>query len=296
MISLNHRDARAGEKGSSGGGGASNLALRIASAAILGPLVVVVAYLGGWPFLILCAVAACGILWEWTRLVARAAEPRILAVGFFALLAAMILTGLNRPEAAIVLTVVGALSAGVVAKLAADRVPAGSVWVVGGVLYAAASFFGPAFLRRDPDLGLSAVLFLAATVWATDIFAYFVGKAVGGPLLWPRVSPHKTWAGAIGGLCGGVAAGTSVAYASGIGRLAAVALVACTLSIIAQGGDLFESAVKRRFGAKDASHLIPGHGGLMDRLDGFLVAALVALLIGLCRGGLSAPAQGLLAW
>ena len=118
----------------------------------------------------------------------------------------------------------------------------------------------------------------------------------GGPLLWPRVSPNKTWAGAVGGVVGGVAAGTSVAYASGVDKLVAVGIVALLLSVLTQAGDLFESAVKRRFGAKDAGSLIPGHGGLMDRLDGFLVAALVALLIGILRQGPDAPAQGLLVW
>ena len=123
-----------------------------------------------------------------------------------------------------------------------------------------------------------------------------VGRAIGGPLLWPRVSPNKTWSGAIGGLLGGVAAGVAVAYASGIGKLAVAGVMALVLSVLAQAGDLFESAVKRRFGAKDASHLIPGHGGVMDRLDGFLVAAFAALLIGMLRQGLAAPGRGLLVW
>ena len=151
-------------------------------------------------------------------------------------------------------------------------------------------------IRRDAAWGFVAVLFVALTVWATDIFAYAVGRAIGGPLLWPRVSPNKTWAGAVGGVVGGVAAGTSVAYASGVDKLVAVGIVALLLSVLTQAGDLFESAVKRRFGAKDAGSLIPGHGGLMDRLDGFLVAALVALLIGILRQGPDAPAQGLLIW
>ena len=146
------------------------------------------------------------------------------------------------------------------------------------------------------DWGLTALFFLFANVWITDIFAYFCGRAIGGPLLWPRVSPKKTWSGAIGGLVGGVAASVAVAYASGIGRLGIVGVMALVLSVLAQAGDLFESAVKRRFGAKDASHLIPGHGGLMDRLDGFLVAALAALLIGMIRQGTAAPARGLLLW
>ena len=152
---------------------------------------------------------------------------------------------------------------------------------------------------RCPKEGLTAILFLFVTVWITDIFAYFVGRAVGGPLLWPRVSPNKTWAGAVGGLAGGVAAGIMVAYASGLGRLAIVAIIASLLaSIFAQGGDLF--VIRGQNGssaAKDASGLIPGHGGVMDQyLDGLLVAALVAVLIGVLRHGMAAPAQGLLVW
>ena len=169
-------------------------------------------------------------------------------------------------------------------------------WAAGGVVYAGALLLAPALLRGDPDWGLTALLFLFAIVWTTDIFAYFCGRAIGGPLLWPSVSPKKTWSGAVGGLVGGVAAGVAVAYASGIGRLGIVGVMALVLSVLAQAGDLFESAVKRRFGAKDASHLIPGHGGLMDRLDGFLVAALAALLIGMIRQGTAAPARGLLVW
>jgi phosphatidate cytidylyltransferase len=151
-------------------------------------------------------------------------------------------------------------------------------------------------LRRDPEWGLTALLFLFAIVWITDIFAFYCGRAMGGPLLWPGVSPKKTWSGAFGGLAGGVVAGVAVAYASGIGKLGIVGVMAFVLSVLAQAGDLFESAVKRRFGAKDSSHLIPGHGGLMDRLDGFLVAAFAALLIGILRQGMAAPARGLLVW
>ena len=112
----------------------------------------------------------------------------------------------------------------------------------------------------------------------------------------PIVSPNKTWSGALGGLAGGVAAGTLVAYASGVTRPGVAGILALVLSIVAQCGDLFESAVKRRFGAKDAGGLIPGHGGVMDRLDGLLVAALAAVLIGIVHQGMAAPARGLLAW
>jgi phosphatidate cytidylyltransferase len=164
------------------------------------------------------------------------------------------------------------------------------------VIYAAAACFGPVLLRRDAELGFIALLFLFAVVWATDIAAYFTGRVLGGPFLWPRVSPKKTWSGALGGIAGAIAAGVAVAYAGGIGNLVAIGALALLLSVLSQAGDLFESAVKRRFAAKEASGLIPGHGGVMDRLDGFMVAAFVAATIGILRQGLDAPAHGLLLW
>jgi phosphatidate cytidylyltransferase len=294
----NHRASGETGKFTSKLGSANNLVLRVVSAAVLGPLVLVLAYCGGWLFFLLCAAAAAGILWEWTRLVADSADPRILIPGFAALLFALVLTGVDEPGAAAAMIFIGAaLAAGVMAAWP-RRFPARNplLWGACGIVYGGIAFLGPALLRRDAAWGFVAVLFVAATVWATDIFAYAVGRVVGGPLLWPRISPNKTWAGAIGGVLGGVAAGTSVAYASGVDKLVAVGVVALLLSVLTQTGDLFESAVKRRFGAKDAGSLIPGHGGLMDRLDGFLVAAIVALLIGILRQGPDAPAQGLLVW
>lgn len=281
-----------------GGPRASNLALRVASAAVLAPVTLAITYVGGWIFYVLCAIAAGGILWEWVSLASHRADPRVLAPGWFALLAALLLIGLGLPAGSMGAVAIGAVVAGSV--VAAWPRPtdeaAAAIWAAGGVIYAGALLIAASMLRSDPQCGLLALLFLFANVWATDIFAFFCGRAIGGPLLWPRVSPKKTWAGAVGGLAGGVAASVAVAYASGIGKLGIVGVMACVLSVLAQAGDLFESAVKRRFGAKDASHLIPGHGGLMDRLDGFLVAAVAALLIGMIHQGMAAPARGLLVW
>ena len=272
---------------------------RLASALVLAPVTIALAYLGGWPFVCAFTIAALAILWEWTALVFRAAELRILAPGIAALLLASVLAGAGRPAAAIGIIVLGAFLAGAaVAVWPPRRHRAGALpaWAAGGVIYAGVALLGPALLRGSLQPGFAALLYLFAIVWATDILAYLSGRAVGGPLLWPAVSPKKTWAGAIGGLVGGVAAGTAVAYAS-IGTAPLVAgFLAMILSITAQGGDLLESAVKRRFGVKDASHLIPGHGGVMDRLDGFLVAAGVALLIGSLHQGMAASARGLLIW
>jgi phosphatidate cytidylyltransferase len=288
-----HSDAGAG-----GQGGWSDLRLRAASASVLAPLALAITYVGGWPFLALCTLAAGCILWEWTALVSRRADPRILSPGWAALLIAAPLIGLSLSYAALGVLLVGAFFGGV-ALLA---IPSGgtklsdAVWGACGIIYAGLSLASPALLRRDPEWGLTALLFLFATVWTTDIFAFFCGRVLGGPALWQRLSPHKTWSGAIGGVVGGVAGGVAVAYASGIAKLGTVGAMALLLSVLAQAGDLFESAVKRNFGAKDAGRLIPGHGGLMDRLDGFLVAALAALIIGILRHGAGSPARGLLVW
>jgi phosphatidate cytidylyltransferase len=278
-------------------GAASNLTLRVMSAVVLVPVALACTYAGGWIFLAVCAVAAGGILWEWTGLVAHSGDPRILAPGLTMLAAGALLVGFGRQETAVAVMAIGAVLAGLATAARPEaQVPPVAGWAVGGVAYAGVALLGPALLRSDPEWGLTALLFLFATVWITDIFAYFLGRAIGGPLLWPRISPKKTWSGALGGLVGGVVAGVGVAYASGVGRLGIVGAMGLLLSVLAQAGDLFESAVKRRFGAKDASHLIPGHGGLMDRLDGFLVAAAAALLIGLVHAGTGAPARGLLVW
>ena len=303
MINRDQRSSGAAGKIAANADAARNLAQRVVSAIVLVPLGLGCAYAGGRLFLSACALAALAILYEWTALVLGRADPRILGPGVIAVLAAAGLVAAGTVMGTI--GAIGAIGAGtVLAGVAAwlRRFPDGRapIWAAGGVIYAGVALLAPALLRGDPVAGLTAILFLFAVVWTTDIFAYFVGRAVGGPLLWMQVSPKKTWAGALGGLVGGVAAGTLVAYASGGAKPAVAGGLAIVLSIVAQGGDLFESAIKRRFGAKDASHLIPGHGGVMDRLDGFLVAALAAIVIGVLRQGLlqglAAPAQGLLIW
>jgi phosphatidate cytidylyltransferase len=169
-------------------------------------------------------------------------------------------------------------------------------WIALGALCAGAMLAAPLVIRADAGLGFVAMIFLFAVVWATDVAAYFAGRLAGGPKLWPAVSPNKTWSGAIAGALAATLAGSAVAAVAGSGHLPAIAALSFLLSIIAQFGDLFESALKRRFGVKDASHAIPGHGGLMDRLDGFLAAAVAAALIGVTRGGIDGAAGGFLLW
>lgn len=297
MIVTNHGDTGAGGSLAPARANARNLRRRIISACVLAPLALGATYLGGWAFTVLCLIAASAVLWEWASLKGHPPDVAVLACGLPMLVFAAVLAGRGEDQPAIAVTMVGAILAAAAPLFPRRPMSAlSSGWGAGGVIYAGIVLLCPVFLRNDPQYGLQALLFLFAIVWATDILAYFVGRAVGGPLLWAQISPNKTWAGAVGGLLGGVAAGIAVAYASGGPRAAVAGVLSLILSIVAQAGDLFESAVKRRFGVKDASNLIPGHGGMMDRLDGFLVAALAAVLIGILRQGLAAPARGLLAW
>ena len=132
-------------------------------------------------------------------------------------------------------------------------------------------------------------------VWVTDIGGYFAGRGIGGPKLWPRVSPKKTWAGAVGGLVFSLVVAAAFALL-GFGKMLPLLLFGAVLSVVSQLGDLFESAVKRRFGVKDSSHLIPGHGGFLDRLDGFVAAIVFAAFIGFMRGGLDGVGRGFMVW
>jgi phosphatidate cytidylyltransferase len=296
-VTIQHRrdpDARGKERG--GPRESENFHRRAASTLVLAPLAIAAAVLGGWIFAAACALTAALVLREWSALVAPAAQSRILAAGLPALLIAAAVAEMAAPGPAVAVLVLGALAATAITFRRARGSDASAWWPAAGIIYAGIVLICPIVLRSEPELGLAALLFLFATVWATDIFAYLVGRALQGPLLWPRLSPNKTWAGAIGGLVGGIAAGAAVAYASAGTSPQVAGVLALTLSIAAQGGDLLESWVKRRFGAKDTSKLIPGHGGVMDRVDGFLIAALAAVLIGALRFGWAAAARGLLVW
>lgn len=266
------------------------LALRICSALVLVPLALGAAYLGGWPFAVLWGLAAMVVLWEWNSLVAGSDQRIVLTTGgaSLALAIALVLTG--HLLAAVIVLAISTL--GVASLAPAKR----RTWIAAGVPYAGALGVAPIVLRSDNGEGFLAVIFLFAVVWTTDIAAYFSGRAIGGPKLMPRVSPNKTWSGAIGGTLAAVVVALALAKVTALTGLFAIAMLAVILSICAQGGDLFESFLKRRFGAKDSGHLIPGHGGLMDRLDGFVTASVVAALIGLLRGGFEAPGRGLLVW
>jgi phosphatidate cytidylyltransferase len=184
-----------------------------------------------------------------------------------------------------------ALGLGAVALLSPER----RQWTATGFVYAAAAQVASILVRFDQTSGFAALMLVLLVVWVTDIGGYFAGRGLGGPKLWPRVSPKKTWAGAIGGFAASlvIAAG---AAALGVGKTGPLLLLGAALSVASQLGDLFESAVKRRFGVKDSSHIIPGHGGLLDRLDGFVAAVVLAAIFGVLRGGVDGVGRGLMVW
>ena len=220
--------------------------MRVASAVVLAPLALAASRIGGWPFVLFWTSRPRSSCWEWTSIVDRRPHARAgVAVVALALPARL----RARPR----LGIAALLAVGAVAVVGA-RARAARPGAAPACSMPACCVLAPVLLRATRDYGFTAMLFLFAVVWATDIVAYFVGRAVGGPKLWPRVSPKKTWSGAIGGVAGAVAAGVAVALCAGVSSIAGCGVVALLLSIVSQAGDLFESAIKRRFGAKDASH------------------------------------------
>ena len=282
------------------GSGRGEMVLRIISSLVLAPLAIFVAWWGGWVLAAFWGTAAILVFWEWSGLVVTGERSGMRAVGVAAIVLAVILVttagyvvgDLHRN---LLLSGFAMLAIGTLAA-AALTPRTQRIWAAGGVPYAGMIGMAPIFLRADAEFGFVALMFLFAIVWGTDILAYFVGRAVGGPKVAPLISPKKTWSGAIGGTVAAMTAAAGIAWTAGLASTGKIVLLAAALSAVAQAGDFFESALKRRFGAKDSGHLIPGHGGLMDRLDGFVTAVVLALMIGICRGGLSEPARGLLVW
>jgi phosphatidate cytidylyltransferase len=265
-----------------------NLLMRVVVAAVLIPLAVAIAHAGGWLWTSLVTAAAIGLFVEWLAVVGLAGAVALAIRGGVALALGGICFAVGRIDAALIVLAIGLVA---IASTAPDR----RGWAAAGFCYAAAAEIASVLLRLDPAKGFAALMFVLVIVWVTDSGGYFAGRGIGGPKLWPRVSPKKTWAGAVGGLAASLAvAGGFAAFE--IGRTVPLLISAAILSVASQLGDLFESAVKRRFGVKDSSHLIPGHGGLMDRLDGFVAAVVLAAVFGFLRGGADGVGRGLMVW
>jgi phosphatidate cytidylyltransferase len=278
------------------GQGSRNLLMRVIAGAVLAPVAIAIAYAGGWPWITLVTLAAIGLYIEWLTIVGAGREMRVVGVGTIALAIAGCCLALGGIDAALLALVLGLAG---IACFSPER----RRWSAAGFGYAAVAQLASVWVRLDPEMGFVTLAFVLLIVWATDIGGYVAGRGIGGPKLWPRVSPKKTWAGAIGGFLASliVAAGFAVFGSNKSDptltlKMAPLLLLAAVLSIASQLGDLFESAVKRRFGVKDSSHVIPGHGGLMDRLDGFVAAVLLAAFFGFLRGGVDGVGRGLMIW
>ena len=267
-----------------------DLGVRASSGLILVLLAITAARAGGISFVVLWVGAALIAQWEWQRLIGGPATTARVLVGGVAVLALAKLARTDLEDAAVVL----AAFAAVQAVLGGQGRRA---WAAAGTVYAGLLVIAVLVLRFSFPFGSRSIVWLFATVWSTDVFAYFGGRLIGGPKLWPRMSPSKTWSGTASGVAAGALIGTFVALRDLPGPTSILAVFTLTLvtAIISQCGDIFESAVKRRFGVKDSGRLIPGHGGVMDRLDGFIAAAIFAFIFGLARD-LPSAALGLFYW
>lgn len=251
---------------------AGDLKVRVLSALVMAPVVLGAVWIGGWVFHALIAFGSVIAVSEWANIVSstRRLPARVMAtvgilVAVMAQIAAGPAAGLGAAAAFAVLTaIVGGGS---------DRILLGF-----GVFYVAVGMAGLMWLRDLPESGLSLFLFVLIAIWATDIGAYAAGRSIGGPKLAPRISPKKTWAGLIGGMVSSALFGWLVALAFGTSRPDIALAVGAAVAVVGQAGDLFESAVKRRYNVKDSGQLIPGHGGILDRIDGLLAAAPVLAL------------------
>ena len=263
--------------------------VRLASAVVLAGIALGAVIASPWSFLALVVVAGGLLAWEWGSLTRGTGFDGTALIEAVCVTAVAILIALGHPDLA--LLILGGTAAtigfGAVSKTRA-------VWALAGLAYIAFPAAALVWLRSDPTLGLTAVLFVLAVAWTTDTASYVGGRLLGGPKLSPRISPKKTWSGFIVGTLTPTLVGCGFAAYLGNTSTLLLALVSIGLALACQLGDLLESAVKRHFGAKDMSQLIPGHGGLFDRIDSLLLASVVAGLIAL--RDLAAPGAGLLIW
>ena len=265
----------------------SNLVMRVLAALVLAPLVIALAYAGGWLWSLLVTLVSIGLFAEWLMVVG-AGSTALTGAGTIVIAMMGLCVAAGALKTAII---VGCVGGAIVTLIARGKF----VWAATGFAYAAAALLASILVRKDLVNGFSALMFVLLVVWATDIGGYFAGRGIGGPKLWPRVSPKKTWSGALGGFAASLVVAAGFA-ACGIGKAVPLLLVSAVLSVVSQSGDLFESAVKRRFGVKDSSHIIPGHGGLMDRLDGYIAAVVLAAIFGILRGGADGVGRALMVW
>lgn len=257
----------------------SDLRLRVLSAAILAPLALGCIWLGGVAFAGLVGLITVGLAHEWLAM-CRWPRSAVSLLTFASLPAAVAFVATNEAWAAPLVLAVATAAAVAQAKGFSFDKP-----LAFGIPYLGLGAIALVWLRQAPDTGRTNVGVLLFVVWASDIGAYVVGRAIGGRRLAPSISPGKTVSGAFGGLAAAVAVGFAAAFLNGVPGIPWRGMaVAGVLGCVCQAGDLFESLLKRHFGVKDSGRLIPGHGGLLDRVDALIAAAPVAGLLALLLG------------
>lgn len=249
---------------------------RVVSALVLIPPVLAAVHYGSPAIEILLGLVSLLLAHEWARLCGRGPGTAWAGILIAAILAVIGAAAFRYYDYALLATLVGALAVYVVARL--GRYPS-PLWLSAGALYIGLPILALIWLRTEPALGRETLFWLLGLVWATDTGAFLFGKAIGGPKLAPGISPNKTWAGLIGGLVCACLWGLAAGYATELLAPVSLFVLSGALALVSQAGDLAESRIKRHFGVKDSGGLIPGHGGMFDRLDGLLaVAPVVAIL------------------
>jgi phosphatidate cytidylyltransferase len=268
----------------------SEMTTRLASAVVMAVLALGSVVASIWTFVALAIASGVIVAWEWGRLVRKTGFDAIAMMQAAAVAAVAVAVALSRPGLALIAAALSLAGTG----LAAASSPTLG-WSLLGIAYSVLPAWSMVWLRSDQTFGATALLYLLAVAWTTDTASYAGGRLIGGPKLAPKISPRKTWSGLLVGTFAPALIGFAFALylgeTSGGWRLA---LVSVAIAAACQIGDLSESAAKRRFGAKDMSNLIPGHGGLLDRIDGLLIAAIAAALIALRDP--ANPGRGLLIW
>lgn len=257
----------------------SDLRIRILSATVLATVGALAIWAGGLWFAALVAVLAGAIAWEWRSVTHHSGGHCGLDAVYLvaAIVGAALLTHFVGSEVAL-WWLAGVLALGLVWDVITGQKTA-AFWALIGGTYCGTAAIALVWLRQFEPYGLNSVVWIILVVAAADIGGYFAGKLLRGPKLWPRISPKKTWSGSIGGIVLAFALGGLFSWATSGTYFIQVCAVSALAALVSQGGDLAESALKRRFSVKDASNLIPGHGGVLDRFDGLMAAAIIATLI-----------------